>query len=99
MAEGQSPERGDLPSSPGWSEEIAPSQTYPCDTPGPAIRLARFAFLEQGSVSVIKIIQFNAGNFLTDKALDGVYMPRIFRHHQSKGITFCFHSSCAADAM
>src|SRR5438445_793159 len=61
--------------------------------------LAWFALLEESSVAVIKVFQFDPRNLLADESLDGIYVPDIFRDHQGEGVAFVFHAPGAADAM
>jgi len=55
-----------------WAEEIAAADASAGDAISTAhVRLARFTFFEKSGVAVIKVLEFKAGNFLTDKSFDG----------------------------
>src|SRR5205807_4437470 len=60
---------------------------------------ARFALFEERGVSIIEVLEFHAWDFLADEPLDGVNVPRVLGHHQSKSVTFRFHAPGAANAM
>ena len=79
------------------AEEVAAANAHGLHAAIVAGGLARFAFLEQGSVAVIKILQLHAFDALTDEALNGRDVLGILGNHQRESVTSSFRPASAAE--
>src|SRR5205085_2402821 len=71
---------------PGRAEIISSAQSHAFDFPlvGGAFVSG---FIEEGSIFVIEILEFDALDFPINKSLDGCHVGPVFSHHESEGIT------------